>query len=194
MKAPVSEKKRHIINAAADLFQDRGYSATSMRALATKVGLEPSSIYSHINSKEDLLVEICMNCSELFTQGMQSICTSETLADEKIKSLIRLHIQMAYQHPASVTVFNDEWTFLPDDTKIIFLSLRKDYENNFKRILIDGKTQDLFEFEDQDLVFSIIMNMLNWPYSATKKYKKSLVESKLVTAILKILYKKPLIH
>ncbi len=189
MRATISDKKRHIISAAADLFKVKGYSATSMRALATKVGLEPSSIYSHINSKEDLLVEICMHCSEMFTQGMQQIQATEILPDEKVKLLIGLHIDIAYNHPASITVFNDQWTFLPKDTKVMFLALRKEYENNFKKILLNGKNNGIFDFENIDILFSIIINMLNWPYTATNKYNKSVLRSELTDAILKILYK-----
>ncbi|MBK8888780.1 MAG: TetR family transcriptional regulator [Saprospiraceae bacterium] len=32
-------KKQHIINTAADLFKEKGYTATSIRDLASKVGL-----------------------------------------------------------------------------------------------------------------------------------------------------------
>jgi len=187
MKASVSSKKRHIINAAADLFQDRGYNATSMRALATKVGLEPSSIYSHINSKEDLLIEICLNCAELFSQGMYQIMNQDLFANTKIKALVELHTDIAYKHPASVTVFNDEWKFLPENTKEIFLSLRKEYEHDFKTILSKGKEQGIFEFDHLDITFNIIMKMLNLSYQATKKYQKPDLNASLANAVLKVL-------
>ena len=187
MKAVLPSRKQLIIDAAADLFQDKGYSATSIRALATKVGLEPSSIYSHIRSKEELLVEICTTCSELFIQGMDVIRQLEVSPDEKMRSLIQLHIDIAYKHPASVTVFNDEWKFLPENTKVIFLSFRKDYENNFKEILANGKKERIFEFDNLDILFSIIMKMLSWSYTATKKYKKSLLEAQLCHSIMKTL-------
>ena len=187
MKAVLPSRKQLIIDAAADLFQDKGYSATSIRALATKVGLEPSSIYSHIRSKEELLVEICTTCSELFIQGMDVIRQLEVSPDEKMRSLIQLHIDIAYKHPASVTVFNDEWKFLPENTKVVFLSFRKDYENNFKEILANGKKERIFEFDNLDILFSIIMKMLSWSYTATKKYKKSLLEAQLCHSIMKTL-------
>lgn len=187
MKTSVSNKKRHIINAAADLFQDRGYNATSMRALATKVGLEPSSIYSHINSKEELLIEICLNCAELFSKGMEKILNQDLSFEEKIMSLVELHTDIAYEHPASVTVFNDEWKFLPEGTKEVFLTMRKEYESNFKSILTSGKSLGLFDFDHLDITFSIIMKMLNWSYRATKKYPKPTLYLNLSKAVLKVL-------
>ena len=47
-----------IIEAAARMFDAKGYSATSTQDIANEVGLLKGSIYYYINSKEDLLFRI----------------------------------------------------------------------------------------------------------------------------------------
>ena len=50
----ISNRKQEIIEKATALFQKQGYSATSMRDLASFIGMEAASLYSHIKSKEDV--------------------------------------------------------------------------------------------------------------------------------------------
>lgn len=51
-------KSRARIHAAArELFRERGFDATTLRAIAARAGMGTSSIYRHIRSKEELLVE-----------------------------------------------------------------------------------------------------------------------------------------
>jgi len=51
-------RSRARIHAAArDLFRERGFDATTLRAIAERAGMGASSIYRHIRSKEELLVE-----------------------------------------------------------------------------------------------------------------------------------------
>lgn len=182
-------KKQIIINTAADLFKEKGYNATSIRDLATKVGLEPSSIYSHIRSKEELLSEICMSCANKFNEGMLFIYQKDLSPKKKLKELIHLHLDMAFEMPASVTVFNDEWRYLKDPVYTEFLNVRREYEKKFKKILMEGKKSDKFVFQNIDIVFNIIIGMLNWSYSVTKKFNKEELEVELTTFIVKILNK-----
>lgn len=187
MKTTTNSKKQFIIDTAADLFQEKGYSATSIRDLAARVGLEPSSIYSHIKSKEDLLTEICLTCEKRFTQGMNDIFFQDISERKKIKLLVLLHLDIAYDIPASVTVFNDEWKFLAEPAMSEFLSARKEYEKKFKKILIEGKKDSKFNFENPEIVFSIIIKMLSWSYSAIKKYDRNELEAELTEFIIKSL-------
>ena len=48
-------KKVEILRSAASAFRDRGFSATSMRAVAMQVGLTPGALYHYFDSKADLL-------------------------------------------------------------------------------------------------------------------------------------------
>lgn len=187
-------KKQIIVNAAADLFKDKGYKAASIRDLATKVGLEPSSIYSHIKSKEELLGEICMGCAMKFTEGMKQISNSDISAQNKVKTLIALHLNIAFDNLASITVFNDEWRYLPEPILSEFLVLRKDYEKKFKKILTDGKSEHVFYFEHTDIVFNVIIKTLSWSYSGVKKYKKDELQQELTRFILHALDKNLNLH
>lgn len=189
MIAEKISKKQIIINAAADLFKDKGYKAASIRDLATKVGLEPSSIYSHIKSKEDLLSEICMGCANKFTEGMAQISNADMSSKKKIKALITLHLDIAFENLASITVFNDEWRYLPETVLNDFLILRKDYERKFKKILTDGKEEGRFHFQHTDIVFNVIIKTLSWSYAGVKKYKKEELHQELTSFISNALQK-----
>ncbi len=46
-----------ILSAARSLFRERGFDAATLRAIAARAGMGASSIYRHVRSKEELLVE-----------------------------------------------------------------------------------------------------------------------------------------
>lgn len=52
------DRYHDIIQAAAILFAERGYLATSMRDIAERVGLLGGSLYHHVRSKEELFVAV----------------------------------------------------------------------------------------------------------------------------------------
>ena len=49
-----------LIEAAYQLFNNKGYHATSMRDIATEAGLALGGIYNHFQSKEDIFVAMLM--------------------------------------------------------------------------------------------------------------------------------------
>src|SRR5690349_20384572 len=52
---PARDTRRAILDAALDLFSERGYHATSVRALAAGAGVRESAIYHYFASKEAIL-------------------------------------------------------------------------------------------------------------------------------------------
>lgn len=57
-QSDLSERHRDILEAAALLFAERGYAATSVRDIGERVGLLGGSLYHYIKSKEALFVRI----------------------------------------------------------------------------------------------------------------------------------------
>jgi AcrR family transcriptional regulator len=49
--------RARILEAARDLFRERGFDGATLRAIAERAGMGTSSLYRHIRSKEELLVD-----------------------------------------------------------------------------------------------------------------------------------------
>jgi len=50
--------RAEILDAAAELFSEQGYAATSTRAIAMAVGIKQASLYYHFANKEQILAEL----------------------------------------------------------------------------------------------------------------------------------------
>jgi len=58
-KAPAGATFARILDAAADLFGEKGFYAATTRELATRLNIQQASLYHHVSNKEELLHRIC---------------------------------------------------------------------------------------------------------------------------------------
>ena len=155
-------KKQEIYREAARLFMEKGYNAASIRDLAERVQLKASSLYSHIGSKEEILVKICFDNAHRFTEGMDKVEKMNCNAAEKIESLLKLHIRTAIEETTAVTVFNDEWRHLSEPYLNDFISMRKDYENRFRKIIKLGVEEGRLKNLNAEVMLYSLLNSVHW--------------------------------
>ncbi|MBR9913885.1 MAG: TetR/AcrR family transcriptional regulator [Algicola sp.] len=130
-------RKDEIISTAAKLFKDKGYSAVTMRDLATAMGMKAASLYNHIASKQDILKNIIISIAETFTEGMTEIINSETSNISKLKKIVSLHVNITAQNTNGMASLNNDWMHLEDQLDY-YLRLRNEYETNFLTIIKNG--------------------------------------------------------
>lgn len=165
MNTTIEKTKRQIIfEAAAKLFRDKGYPATSMRDLAEMVQLKASSLYNHIGSKEEILRDICFENARRFQSGMQLVEKMEGTAAEKIQALLRLHVYIATEDVTSVTAFNDEWRHLSEPYLSKFRTMRRDYEHRFQAIIEAGIQNGEFKDINPFFVLNTFVSSVRWLY------------------------------
>ena len=155
--------------ASADLFKKQGYVATSMRQLAKAVNIEPSSLYSHIQSKEDILQTICFEQANKFTQFIEWIVEQDDSPIEKIKAILLHQIQIASDDSTSITVFNDEWKHLNEEHLKTFLLSRKTYESFFINIINQGIRQEVIKDIDPKIIFNTLLSSIKWIHFQSNK-------------------------
>ncbi len=68
-----TETRDRILDAARELFAEKGFDAVTMRQIAQKIEYTPTTIYVHFKDKEALLHEICDRDFSLLAQKFVSV-------------------------------------------------------------------------------------------------------------------------
>jgi TetR/AcrR family transcriptional regulator len=92
---PTAER---ILDAAEDLFAEKGYSATSLGDVADRVGIRSPSLYNHFKNKEALYSAVVDRLLEDFTAPLAELSQSP-LSRERIYQWLEKIIRMHHERP-----------------------------------------------------------------------------------------------
>jgi len=129
-----------------------------MRELADKMGVEAPSLYNHIESKIEILREICFSIADQFNTHMNTVIKSSEDEVAKTESIIRFHIKMMLTRYNEVYVSNHEWKHLKEPEKTKFLILRRQYEQNFVSIIDQGIIKNKFKKVNPQTAVLVILS------------------------------------
>jgi AcrR family transcriptional regulator len=76
----VSGTKSKIVKVASTLFSEFGYKGTSVRKIASNVGIRESALYNHFKNKEEIFLEVASN---IFSSALKE--NSEALKEDALK-------------------------------------------------------------------------------------------------------------
>jgi AcrR family transcriptional regulator len=93
-----------VLAAAVRLFNDRGYDATSMFDIAESLGITKSSVYHHINGKEQLLQMAMDRALDGLFEAAAEVKALELPAIERLEQLIRRSVLVLADRFEYVTV------------------------------------------------------------------------------------------
>ena len=159
---PTRNTRDDVIEAAGRLFASRGYHGTSMRDLGRELGLHGSSLYSHVTSKEGLLVEVVERGAERFQSSAKHADATNTDPLARLQALISGHIDVLLDHPDEVKTFLDEARSLEAGPRQRILDARDRYEQSFRDTLADGSASGAFARDvDPKLAAIFILSILN---------------------------------
>ncbi|GDX48719.1 TetR family transcriptional regulator [Bacteroidota bacterium] len=162
------KRKEHINSAARNLFRERGYSATSMRDIASTVGIEVASLYNHIDSKESMLQQICFTMAEKFLAIIPLVKHLQERPEEQLKEAIRLHVLVITSHADESAVFVHEWKHLSEPHLSAFKKMRNNYEGFYRDLIRRGEELGLFKNIHEKFVMMVLFSSINWLYDYYK--------------------------
>jgi AcrR family transcriptional regulator len=93
-----AETRQAILDAARALFVEAGVAATTMRAIALRIGYTPTAIYHHFRDKDALIAELCLADFGTLAHALHAI---GTIADplERLRQMGKAYVGFAVENP-----------------------------------------------------------------------------------------------
>lgn len=158
-----SERYQDILEAAAALFAERGYAATSVRDIGERVGLLGGSLYHYIKSKEALFVKIHDTALDVAAERIESAVAGLTDPWDKLEAACvrMLEIQL---DPQSITMpLMNDFQSTPVEVRERLVARRDAFEQVF-RDLVDELPLDpaLDRGVYRLLLLTLLNNISGW--------------------------------
>ncbi len=172
---------RRVQETALVLFAERGYHGVSMRDLAAEIGMRASSLYVHVASKEDLLLDLILLGHEEHREGMRHAVLDADghTAAAQLAAATRAHVRMHATYPMLATVANNELRSLGPDAQRTVAAVRGDAEGLLRDIIDRGVRLHEFTCPDTWLAMAAIgamgIRVASWYRAAESPYPVELV-------------------
>lgn len=151
--------KQIVREKATEFFFDKGFAATNLREIATASGLKIGSLYNHIASKEDLLLQVMGGVIDDLIKEQQKALSIEGDSVDRLRSAIEHHIRFHAERAKEVYIGNSNLRSLSKEARNAIIEKRDQYEDVLNSLIEETGKDGFATVLDVRLhTYSIIAN------------------------------------
>jgi len=161
-----SEMKDRIFSAAVDLFNEKGFSNTSIHDIAENSNLAVGTLYNYFPSKNDLLLEIMQDEMEITITESSALFNDVNLQDKSAKDIIKLLAKKIFSIPLLVN---------KESLKEIFIATFSSNVYMKNGMILDLELMKTFQYLLERLQKANMINREMNIFSATKIFYSNMM-------------------
>lgn len=119
-------RRRSMLDAAARLFAERGFSGVTIEDLGAAVGVSGPAVYKHFAGKQHILAAVLIEASEGLHRGGQAVVESAR-GQTALESLVSFHVDFALENANVIRVQDRDLEQLGDDDRHAVRALQRRY-------------------------------------------------------------------
>lgn len=154
--------REDILEAAAQVFRQKGFHGASMNDIAEAVSLQKASLYHHVTSKQEILLELLDRALELLLERISAIAVQNIPADEKLHRMIREYLQILVENIDLAAVLLFEHRALERRQHARHIPNRDKFESLWKDVISEGVSKKRFKCDNPSLATRALFGIMNW--------------------------------
>lgn len=138
LQAEEATGRARVLDAAADLFVQQGYTGTTLRQIAAAAGIKAGSIYHHFDSKDDLFIAVLSDgiavMLDAFDLARVESDGSPGDIDERVQSHVRAHLSAVFENGPYTTAHVTSFVSAPAQVRAAVVPQRDSYEEKWNQL------------------------------------------------------------
>lgn len=166
--AAYRDRRAEIIGAAAGIFREKGFRATSLADIADAVGTDRASLYYYVGSKDEMFHEIVREAADANAAQAESIRDEAKPAPAKIAALVSALLKSYASHPYLFVYIQEDLSKVADGKSAWARQMRainRRYDDAVVAIVRSGiEDGTLRDAGSPRIIANGIIGMLNWTH------------------------------
>lgn len=154
-------QKDRMLRAAAQCFNQKGFSGTSLRDVADVLGLTDPALYYYVRNKEELVYLCYIRAADLGREAMEKARAEGVDGMDTMLRYFRYHIEMMVGERGPIAIMSEIPSLSPQHRDEV-LAVSRRHSAAFEAILQDGIADGSIAPCDVRMTGNAIMGSINW--------------------------------
>lgn len=156
-----SVQRDRVLKAAAECFNRKGYSGTSLKDVANMLGLTDPALYYYVKNKEELVYLCYLRAADIGRDAMQRAVVDGETGLEQVRLYLRYHIENIVGDRGPIAIMS-EIPSLDANHRQEVLELSRKHSSGFEALLDRGITDGSIAPCNVRMTGNAIMGAINW--------------------------------
>ena len=156
----LSPGQRRVLESCLELFAEQGFSASSIRDIASAAGMQSASLYNHFPSKDAMLSELVRIGYEFHLDRLlAAVLNAGADPEDQLYAAIFSHISVHCEYPLLGLVINHELRHIPGESRAYLAGVNGRAAGIVMEILRRGAEQGQFTQRGHHIVLLAFASM-----------------------------------
>ena len=154
-------QKDRMLRAAAQCFNQKGFSGTSLKDVADVLGLTDAALYYYVRNKEELVYLCYVRAADVGREAMESARAEGRDGLDTVLHYLRYHIELMIGERGPIAIMSEIPSLKPSHRRQV-LELSRRHSMNFEAIIEAGIADGSIAPCDVRMTGNAIMGSINW--------------------------------
>ena len=166
--APVSNRERQreakrnaVLQAAAQLFNERGFHATSLDDIAARLNVTKPTLYYYVKNKDEILLQCVRQGLDMMLDGIEASRAAGGKAIDQLMTCMQVYARIVTMDFGMCLIrVGDEQ--LPPESRKELRRLKSAIDQEFRRLVAEGVAEGSLQPCDPKMTAFVIAGALSW--------------------------------
>ena len=154
-------KRQAVLSTAAQLFNERGFAATSLDDIAARLGVSKPTLYYYVKSKDEILLSCVRQGLHMTLEGIEASRLAGGNALDQLRACMAVYARIVTQ-PFGMCLIRVGDEQVPPDSRKELRRMKSAIDQEFRRLVAQGVKEGVLAPCDPKMSAFMIAGALSW--------------------------------